>query len=205
MKTKTILSTFNIATASATLFIFATGCATVPETRTVDAKGPEAINTASINSQDWTSAADQLVASLLSSNALARAPRNPAVLAIDRVVNDTTLMIDTDSLIKKVRVALMQTGKVVVTNTMGLGERAVVASEAAQLEAMQSGKKQKLTLPDYTLLAKISQQTDRSKSVTQNTYTFSMTLVETGTGNSVWEETKSIAKQTARPGSLGFE
>lgn len=205
MKTQNIFSAFNIATASATLFIFATGCATVPETRTVDAKGPEALNTASINSQDWTSAADQLVASLLSSNALARAPRNPAVLAIDRVVNDTTLMIDTDSLIKKVRVALMQTGKVVVTNTMGLGERAVVASEAAQLEAMQSGKKQKLTLPDYTLLAKISQQTDRGKAVTQNTYTFSMTLVETGTGNSVWEETKSIAKQTARPGSLGFE
>ena len=113
-------------------------------------------------------------------------------------------MIDTDSLIKKVRVSLMQTGKVVLTNTMGLGERAVVASEAAQLQEMQSGKRQKLNVPDYTLLAKISQQTDRSKSVTQNTYTFSMTLVETASGNSLWEETKSIAKQTGRAGSIGL-
>jgi uncharacterized protein (TIGR02722 family) len=186
------------------LLVLTSGCGTVSETRTVDAKGPEALNTAGINSQDWASAADQLVASLLSGNALARAPRTPAVLAIDRVVNDTSLMIDTDSLIKKVRVALMQTGKVVLTNTMGLGERAVVASEAAQLQQLQGGKKQRLDVPDYTLLAKISQQTDRSKAVTQNTYTFSMTLVETATGYSVWEETKSIAKQTGRPGAIGF-
>ena len=189
---------------TAALLALAGGCASVPETRTVDARGPEALNTAGINSQDWVSAADQLVASLLSSNALARTPRTPAVLAIDRVVNDTALMIDTDSLIKKVRVSLMQTGKVVLTNTMGLGERAVVASEAAQLQEMQSGKRQKLNVPDYTLLAKISQQTDRSKSVTQNTYTFSMTLVETASGNSLWEETKSIAKQTGRAGAMGF-
>ena len=190
--------------ASLAALMLGGGCASTPETRTIDAKGPEALNTSGINSQDWAAAADQLVASLLSSNALVRAPRTPAVLAIDRVVNDTTLMIDTDSLIKKVRVSLMQTGKVVLTNTMGLGERAVVASEAAQLQEMQSGKRQRLNVPDYTLLAKISQQTDRSKAVTQNTYTFNMTLVETASGNSVWEETKSIAKQTARPGALGL-
>ncbi len=193
-----------IALTSLALLALTAGCGTVSETRTIDAKGPEALNTSGINSQDWSSSADQLVASLFSSNAFARAPRTPAVLAIDRVVNDTALMIDTDSLIKKVRVSLMQSGKVVLTNTMGLGERAVVASEAAQLQEMQSGKRQKLNIPDYTLLAKISQQTDRSKAVTQNTYTFSMTLVETSTGNSVWEETKSIAKQTARPGAIGF-
>ena len=29
------------------------GCETETETRTVDAKGPQAINTAAINSQDW--------------------------------------------------------------------------------------------------------------------------------------------------------
>jgi uncharacterized protein (TIGR02722 family) len=203
MKQNTLTRLFLILPAAA-LLALAGGCASVPETRTVDARGPEALNTSGINSQDWVSAADQLVASLLSSNALVRAPRTPAVLAIDRVVNDTALMIDTDSLIKKVRVSLMQTGKVVLTNTMGLGERAVVASEAAQLQEMQSGKRQKLNVPDYTLLAKISQQTDRSKSVTQNTYTFSMTLVETASGNSLWEETKSIAKQTGRAGAIGF-
>ena len=41
------------------------GCETATETRTVDAKGPQAINTSAINSQDWANAADQLINSLL--------------------------------------------------------------------------------------------------------------------------------------------
>ncbi|MBS0664360.1 MAG: penicillin-binding protein activator LpoB [Verrucomicrobia bacterium] len=181
-----------------------TGCETVQETRTVDAKGPEAVNTSAINSQDWANAADQLVASLLSSNALNNAPRTPAILAVDRVINNTQLMVDTDLLIKKIRVALTQTGKIAITNTMGLGERAVVASEAAELEEMQSGKKEKVLVPDYTLYAKLIQQSDKGKNVTQNTYSFQMSLVQTKTGLTVWEEEKSIAKQTRRAGSIGW-
>ncbi|MFM1850772.1 MAG: hypothetical protein RIS54_456 [Verrucomicrobiota bacterium] len=192
------------ATVALGAALLLTGCETSPETRTIDATGPEALNTSSINSQDWAAAADQLVASLLTSSALENAPRTPAVLAVDRVINSTTLMIDTDSLIKKIRVALTQTGKIAVTNIMGLGERAVVASEAAELEEMQSGKKQKLLVPDYTLYAKIIQQTDTSKRITQNTYSFQMSLVQTKTGLTVWEEEKSIAKQTRGPGAIGW-
>lgn len=192
------------ATVALGAALLLTGCETSPETRTIDATGPEALNTSSINSQDWAAAADQLVASLLTSSALENAPRTRAVLAVDRVINSTTLMIDTDSLIKKIRVALTQTGKIAVTNTMGLGERAVVASEAAELEEMQSGKKQKLLVPDYTLYAKIIQQTDTSKRITQNTYSFQMSLVQTRTGLTVWEEEKSIAKQTRGPGAIGW-
>ncbi len=189
-------------TLSAVAFLFA-GCETTPETRTIDSRGPETLNTSSINSQDWSNAADQLVASLLSSGALERAKKQPAVLAIDRVINNTTLSVDTDLLIKKIRVALTQTGKVAVTNTMGLGERAVVASEAAELEELTTGKKQKLTTPDYTLYAKLIQQTDRSGKQTQNTYSFQMSLVDTRSGLTTWEEERSIAKLTRRP-SVGW-
>jgi hypothetical protein len=190
------------ATLSAAALLFA-GCETTPETRTIDSRGPETLNTSSINSQDWANAADQLVASLLSSSALERAPKQPAVLAIDRVINNTTLSVDTDLLIKKIRVALTQTGKVAVTNTMGLGERAVVAAEAAELEEMTTGKKQKLITPDYTLYAKLIQQTDRSGKQTQNTYSFQMSLVDTRNGLTTWEEERSIAKLTRRP-SVGW-
>lgn len=184
--------------------LFLTGCETPTETRTVDSKGPEALNTSEINSQDWANAADQLVGSLLTSSALENAPRTPAVLAIDRVINNTQLMVDTDLLIKKIRVALTQTGKIAITNTMGLGERAVVAGEAAEMEEMMSGKKQKMLVPDYTLYAKLIQQRDRNKRVTQNTYFFQMSLVQTSTGLTVWEEEKSIAKQTKNSSKLGW-
>jgi uncharacterized protein (TIGR02722 family) len=183
------------AALSATLLF--TGCTTT-ETRTVDAKGPESLNTSAINPQDWANAADQLTASLISSGALERAPKQPAVLAVDRVINNTQLMVDTDLLIKKIRVSLTQTGKVAITNTLGLGERAVVAAEAAELEEMQTGKKQKTIVPDYTLYAKLIQQTDRQNGVTQNTYAFQMSLVQVKTGLTVWEEERQIAKQTKK-------
>lgn len=180
------------------------GCETPTETRTVDAKGPDVINTAAINTQDWANAADQLLASLLSSEALNNAPRSPAILAVDRIINNTQLMVDTDLLIKKIRVGLTQTGKIAVTNTLGLGERAVVASEAAELEEMQSGKKAKTLVPDYTLYAKLIQQTDRNSKLTQNTYSFQMSLVQVKTGLTVWEDEKQITKQTKAKPTLGW-
>ncbi len=192
-----------VSAALAVAALFLAGCETTPDTRTIDAKGPEALNTASINSQDWANAADQLVQSLLSSSALERAPAQPAILAVDRVINNTTLSIDTDLLIKKIRVALTQTGKIAVTNTMGLGERAVVATEAAELEEMTTGRKQKLVAPHYTLYGKLIQQTDRAGSQTQNTYSFQMSLVDVRSGLTVWEEERSIAKMTKRA-SVGW-
>lgn len=179
-----------------------TGCQTA-ETRTVDASGPQALNTGGINSQDWANAADQLVGSLLSSGALDKSATQPAILAVDRIINNTQLNIDTDLLIKKIRVALTQTGKVVVTNTMGLGERAVVASEAAELDEMTTGKKAKVIAPNYTLYGKLIQQTDRLNGVTQNTYSFQMSLVAVKTGFTVWEDERQIAKQTKKS-TLGW-
>ena len=201
---KSTVSSKLAALVAAGAMLALTGCESPSETRTVDAKGPEAINTSAINSQDWANAADQMLNSLLSSDALSNAPRKPAILAVDRIINNTQLMVDTDLLIKKIRVGLTQTGKVAVTNTMGLGERAVVASEAAELEEMQTGKKAKTLVPDYTLYAKLIQQTDRNSKLTQNTYSFQMSLVQVKTGLTVWEEEKQISKQTKAKGALAW-
>ena len=174
-----------------------TGCST-NQVRNVDSKGPQALNTSGINSQDWANAADQLVGSLLSSGALDKAPAQPAVLAVDRVINNTQAQVDTDLLIKKIRVALSQTGKVAITNTMGLGERAVVASEAAELDELTTGQKAKVVAPHYTLYAKLIQQSDRINSVTQNTYSFQMSLISVKSGLTVWEDEREIAKQSKK-------
>jgi len=81
---------------------------------------------------------------------------------------------------------------------MGLGERAVVASEAAELDEMTTGKKAKIIAPNYTLYGKLIQQTDRLNGVTQNTYSFQMSLVAVKTGFTVWEDERQIAKQTKK-------
>jgi len=193
LRFKTVL----LAGVLAPVALVFTGCEST-QVRNVDSKGTQALNTSGINSQDWANAADQLVGSLLSSGALDRAPVQPSVLAVDRVLNNTQLNIDTDLLIKKIRVALTQTGKVVITNTMGLGERAVVASEAAELDEMATGKKQKIVAPHFTLYAKLIQQSDKINGVTQNTYTFQMSLINVKTGNTVWEDEREIAKQSKK-------
>ncbi len=177
-------------------FVF-TGCAS-NQVRTVDSKSPQAINTSEINPQDWANAADQLVGSLLSAGPLDKAPSQPAILAVDRIINNTTQQVDTDLLIKKIRVALTQTGKVAVTNTMGLGERAVVAAEAAELDEMTTGKKAKVIAPHFTLYTKLIEQNQRINSVTQRTYTFQMSLVAVKTGLTVWEDEREIAKQSKK-------
>jgi PBP1b-binding outer membrane lipoprotein LpoB len=106
--------------------------------------------------------------------------------------------VDTDLLIKKIRVALSQTGKVSISNTMGLGERAVVASEVAELDELTTGKKAKLSTPAFTLYAKLIQQSDRINSVTQNTYSFQMSLISVKSGLTVWEDEREIAKQSKK-------
>ncbi len=177
-------------------FVF-TGCQS-SQVRVVDSKGPDAIVTSGINPQDWSNAADQLVGSLLTSGALDKAPAQPAILAVDRIINNTTVNVDTDLLIKKIRVALSQTGKVAVTNTMGLGERAVVASEASELDEMMTGKKAKVIAPHYTLYGKLIQQRQSINGVTQNTYSFQMSLVSVKSGLTVWEDEREIAKQSKK-------
>jgi penicillin-binding protein activator len=196
MTTSSFKTALLVAVVVPVAFVF-TGCSS-NQVRNVDSKGPQALNTSGINSQDWANAADQLVGSLLSSGALDKAPSQPAILAVDRVLNNTQMQVDTDLLIKKIRVALTQTGKVSITNTMGLGERAVVASEAAEMEEMTTGKKAKVIAPQYTLYAKLIQQSDRINSVTQNTYSFQMSLINVKTGLTVWEDEREIAKQSKK-------
>jgi uncharacterized protein (TIGR02722 family) len=193
----TSLKTALLAAVLAPAALVFTGCST-NQVRNVDSKGPQSLNTSGINSQDWANAADQLVGSLLSSGALDKAPAQPAVLAVDRVINNTQAQVDTDLLIKKIRVALTQTGKVAITNTMGLGERAVVASEAAEMDELTTGKKAKMVAPHYTLYAKLIQQSERINSVTQNTYSFQMSLISVKSGLTVWEDEREIAKQSKK-------
>ena len=92
----------------AALLLF-TGCAST-KARYIDSGGTETIVSLNqINIQDWNNAADQLVTSLLDSGALERAPRQPAVLAISRIINNTQQHVDTSSLTKKIRVSLNRT------------------------------------------------------------------------------------------------
>src|SRR5690606_24585005 len=178
------------------------GCSTAPRNATyIDSKGTQTIVSLNqINIQDWNQAADDLVADLLASGALERAPEQPAVMAISRIINNTSNQVDTDSLTKKIRIALMQTGKVVTTTTMGYGGKIddPLAAEAAQLQSFMSGEKQQVRLPYYTLSGKLLEHTARAGDTRQITYTFQLSLTTIKDGLAVWEGEKQITKQGKR-------
>lgn len=195
-----------LTTALASAALLATGCATKNDARYIDSKGPETIVSLNqINIQDWNMAADKLVASLLASGVLERAPELPAVMAVSRIRNNTQQQVDTDSLTKKIRIALNQTGKVVTTTTLGPDGKVedAMAADVGAMNAFMAGQKQKTVLPYYTLSGKLLEDRVRSGSVNQTTYTFQLSLTTTRDGLAVWEDQTQITKQGQRS-SVGW-
>lgn len=196
----TLKKTIKLATAGTIGIsaLFIAGCQTTGGAKYIDSQGTETIvSLNAINIQDWNNAASEMVTSLLESGVLERAPRQPAVLAISRIVNNTQQQVDTDSLVKKIRVDLNKTGKVVTTTTMGLGGRAEdpLAKSASEYEAfMNDEPAPTVNMPDYSLSGKLLEDRARAGSQRQVTYTFQLSLTEVATGLAVWEDEKQITK-----------
>ena len=189
------------------VLIFLTGCAST-KAGYIDPRGTETIVSLNqINIQDWNNAADQLVMSLLDSGSLERAPRQPAILSISRIINNTQQHVDTDSLIKKIRVSLNRTGKVMTSTTLGMGGRAEdpLAKDAAEYAAFMNDKPaaSTTTLPDFSLSGKLLEDRVRAGKDRQVTYSFQMSLTEVGSGLAVWEDEVQITKAGKKP-SVGW-
>lgn len=147
-----------------------------------------------INIQDFISAADSATSDLLASGVLNRVQHPPAILAMSRIVNNTGEQIDTDLLTKKIRVALLQSGKAVTTTTFGLN--------GAEDPLAPSIQRQPTQLPDFTLSGKIIETYVAAGSTKQSTYSFQLSLTDQR-GLAVWESDKDITKQGTRS-SVGF-
>ena len=61
------------------------------------------VNLGKINSQDFTRAANKLIGDLFVTNALAKAPNQPAVLHVGEIRNDTQTYFDTDLLLQAMK------------------------------------------------------------------------------------------------------
>jgi uncharacterized protein (TIGR02722 family) len=179
------------------------GCAT--NAHYVETGGREnVVSVNQINIQDYIQAANAAVNDLLASGALDRVPNPPAVLAISRIVNNTGQQIDTDLLVKKIRVAVLNSGKALTTTTLGLGGTAEDPMAKGLQQENEFMNDQKVTRkPDFTLSGKIIETTARAGSTRQSTYSFQLSLTDSKTGLATWEGEKEITKQGTRP-SVGF-
>jgi penicillin-binding protein activator len=162
------------------------------------------VTVGSINIQDYIQAANSATSDLLASGALDKVSNPPAVIAISRIVNNTGEQIDTDLLTKKIRVALLNSGKAQTTTTMGLGGTSEdPMAKGLQQEAEFKADQQTTRTPNFTLSGKIIQLTAKSGSTSQSTYSFQLSLTDAKTGLAVWEGEKEITKQGTRS-AVGF-
>lgn len=189
--------------AAAGLVFAGAGCGT--NAHYIQTGGSQSVvNISEINIQDYIQAANTMTSELLASGALDRVSNPPAVLAISRIVNNTGQQIDMDLLTKKIRVALLQSGKAVTTTTMGLGGTAEDPMAKGLQQEEQFNSDQKNTrLPDFTLSGKIIQLAASAGNTRQSTYSFQLSLTNPKTGLAVWEGEKEITKQGTRS-SVGF-
>jgi len=185
------------------------GCASTA-TYVEPGSGRGIVSVDQINTQDWINAAEKLTNSLLQSGVLNRDDGKRFVLMIGRVRNNTTEHIDTDGLVKKIRVALNKSGKVKTTTAVGIGGPEDASSQLVRELRNSKEFKQstvagqgEMKAPSFSLSGKITQSIVRAGRTKQSDYTFELSLTNLRTGLADWEDEHIISKQGKRA-SVGF-
>lgn len=192
-----MISTFALRAAITVLLLSL--CAALPQ---AEARDRKLDRTVGLNAGDFDQAADAAIESLLASGAVDRPGGGRYVLVISRIINDTTQRIDTDQLVKKIRIALLRSGKVVTTTAIGLDGAEDEMTHAARglrgnAEFDQRGVagQGQLQAPDYSLSGKIIQRTNTVDRRTQQVdYYFQLSLTDINTGLAFWEDEYPISK-----------
>lgn len=176
------------------------GCAT--PTRYVDPAADDGPVAMTMDYRDFEKAATDAVEDMLASGAVSNPNGGRYIMVVSRITNDTMQRIDTDQLTKKIRVALLRSGKVVTTTAVGINgpedEMSMKARELRNSEEFdQSGVQRKGTLqaPDLSLSGKILQRNHRVGSEQQVEYYIQLSLTDLASGLAFWEGETPIIKR----------
>lgn len=177
-------------------------CACSTPTRYVHPVEDANLISVGIDAADFEKAAAEAVSSMLRSGALNKRNGGRYVLAISKVTNDTMQHIDTDLLIKKIRIDLLNSGKVVVTTAVGLnGPEDPLSMMSRELRDDEEFNQQttmpkgQMIAPDLSLSGKIIQRNAAVSDDEQRVdYYFQLTLTDIRTGLALWEGETTIGK-----------
>ena len=193
---KKIVTTLSTIAIAALLF---TGCADKIER--IDIHNDRGDQVAGLDYRDFQQAATEATQSMLRSPAITKPGGGRYILAISDIKNDTMQHIDTDQLIKKIRIELLNSGKVFVTTAVGSAEDKM-NKEVRKLrdndEFKQSStiKKGRLQAPDLSLSGKILQRNiNMGNGKQQIEYYFMLTLTDLTNGFATWEGETVIGKR----------
>lgn len=181
--------------------VLMSGCA--DKTQRIDIHNDTGDQVMGLDYRDFNQAAGEAVQSMLKSGALNKKGGDRYILAISRITNDTMQHIDTDQLVKKIRIELLGSGKVVVTTAVGInGAEDEMSAKARELRENDEfnqrtvQKKGQMVAPDMSLSGKILQRNIRMDDGKQQVeYYFMLSLTEIKTGLAWWEGETIIGKR----------
>jgi uncharacterized protein (TIGR02722 family) len=184
------------------VLILSAGCAS-KDVQVVDTRADAAPRVLGLDYRDFEAAAGDSIAKLIASGVVSKPGGGRYVMVVSRVTNDTMQRIDTEQLTKKIRVELLNSGKVVTTTAVGLDtpEDPMVA-KARELRQSKEVKQSTvagqgtIVAPDLSLSGKIIQMNHRLDKKTQQVeYYFMLSLTDLTTGLAVWENETPIVKR----------
>lgn len=179
--------------------ILCAGC--VPKTVNIDVVHDEGKPVMALDYRDFDQAASQLVQSMLASGALKKEGGGRYIVAKGRILNDTMQRIDTDQLMAKIEIEILNSGQAVMTRAVGSDTDKLIL-EGRELrddeEFDQSTIPERGTLQafDFSIKGKIFQRNIRyDKNRQQVEYYFQLMLSESTTGLTYWQDEVIVGKR----------
>ena len=157
----------------------------------------------SLDYRDFNMAANSAIEEMLADSVFNQPDNHRVILMIGFVANRTMQKIDTDSVIKKIRVALNRSGKAAVSTVIAHGgpESAAASINSSMRDnedfnQLTIAKKGKFEAPEYELTGKFLQRNVRAgKNHTQAEYYFQLSLTNLTSGVAMFESERRIIKR----------
>ncbi len=164
----------------------------------IDPAGNEGVTIArGLGTQNWGTAADDLIESLLSSGVIKPRSRENAIVMISHIHNKGGVSVDSEVLTAKVGRALARDESLILTTSLGVGgpedepnPHMSVRLLKGENEFVEETLRERgiLIAPDYSLSGRIIELTTIIEKYKQIEYTFQMTLTDLESGLPIWEE-----------------
>ena len=165
------------------------------DARYIDSNSNETIvSVDKVDVQDFAIAAETLLKSLYDSPAFKNAKRQPPIVALSQVTNDTSSQFDTAQLTQKIYTSITRSGKAEISLVVG-GSKDALTQDAKAANDFSGGKAGGNNMPDFTLIGKILENKARAGRTRQVSYSFQLTLGRASTGTIAWTDEAIITKQ----------
>ena len=143
-----------------------------------------------VNIQDFANAGSAMLQSMVQSKAFDR--KNPPVLQLGQILNDTTNNFDTSLLLSKITMPLVNAGRIQLLESDPVASAARAATPGA-----------KVPVAEFVLKGKILEDRANAGSTRQASYIFQLTLVDVRTSLAVWAKEETVTKAGSK-NSVGF-